>query len=102
MSRYHTLREDEFNLNAEKDKENIFPFCTSQIFTDNLPNDNNNEDDDNDEYSMKGINIEYSSEDEEQFDNSSFTSLTSIEEGYFDIGDPVIECEHCGACMWYQ
>ncbi|KAF1868073.1 hypothetical protein Lal_00034015 [Lupinus albus] len=98
MSRYHTLCEDEFNTNAEKDKENLFPFCTSQTFTNNLPNDNNNEDDDNDEYSMKGINIEYSSEDEEQFDNSSFTSLTSIEEGYFDIGDPIIECEHCGAC----
>ncbi|KAF1895908.1 hypothetical protein Lal_00033971 [Lupinus albus] len=77
MSRYHTLCEDEFNTNAEKDTENLFPFCTR-------------------------IDIEYSSEDEEQFDNSSFTSLTGIEEGYFDIGDLVIECEHCGACMWYQ
>ncbi|KAF1877982.1 hypothetical protein Lal_00039789 [Lupinus albus] len=93
MSRYHTLYEDEFNSNAEKDKENLFPFCTSQTFTTNLPNDNNNEDDDNDEYYMKV---------QRQFDNSSFTSLTDIEEGYFDIGDSVIECEHCGACMWYQ
>ncbi|KAF1874155.1 hypothetical protein Lal_00041600 [Lupinus albus] len=101
MSRYHTLCEDEFNTNGEKDKENLFPFCTSQTFTHNLPNDNNNENDDNDEYSMKGIDIEYSSEDEEQFDNSSFTSLTSIEEGYFDIGDPIIECENCRTCMWY-
>ncbi|KAF1865982.1 hypothetical protein Lal_00041680, partial [Lupinus albus] len=48
------------------------------------------------------IDIEYNSEDEEQFDNSSFTSITGNEEGYFDIGDPVIECEHYGACMWYQ
>ncbi|KAF1870894.1 hypothetical protein Lal_00030205 [Lupinus albus] len=40
--------------------------------------------------------IEYSSKDEEQFDNSSFTSITGNEEGYFDIGDLVIEYEHCG------
>ncbi|KAF1883226.1 hypothetical protein Lal_00030330 [Lupinus albus] len=51
---------------------------------------------------MKGIDIEYNSEDEEQYDNSSFTSITGNEEGYFDIGDLVIECEHCGTCIWYQ
>jgi hypothetical protein len=22
--------------------------------------------------------------------------------GYDDIGDPIWECPHCGACMWYQ
>ncbi|KAF1898521.1 hypothetical protein Lal_00032101 [Lupinus albus] len=101
MNIYHTLCEDEINTNVEKDKENVFPFCPSQTFTDNLPSDNN-KDDDNDEYSMKGIDIEYSSEDEEQFDNSSLTSIIGNEEGYFDISDPVIECEYCGACMWYQ
>ncbi|KAF1858681.1 hypothetical protein Lal_00044714 [Lupinus albus] len=101
MNRYHTLCEDDININGEKDKENLLLVFESQTFTDNFPNDNN-EDDDDDDYSMKGIDIEYSSEDEEQFDNSSFTSITANEKGYFDIGDPVIECEHCGACMWYQ
>ncbi|KAF1872456.1 hypothetical protein Lal_00016755 [Lupinus albus] len=96
MNRYHTLCDDEINKNVEKDKEILFPFCASQTFIDNLPNDNN-EDDDNDDYSMKDIG--YNSEDEEQFDNSSFTSITGNEEGYFDIGDPVIECEHCGSCI---
>ncbi|KAF1894531.1 hypothetical protein Lal_00039617 [Lupinus albus] len=22
--------------------------------------------------------------------------------GYSDIGDPIMQCQHCGACMWYQ
>ncbi|KAF1860256.1 hypothetical protein Lal_00037594 [Lupinus albus] len=102
MNRYHTICEDDNNTNVEKDKENLLPVFESQTFTDNLPNDNNENDDDDDDYSMKGIDIEYSSEDEEQFDNSSFIEITANGEGYFDTSDPVIECEHCGACMWYQ
>ncbi|KAF1888064.1 hypothetical protein Lal_00024076 [Lupinus albus] len=101
MHRYHTLCEEDINTNVEKDKENVLPVFESQNLSDNLPNDNN-EDEDDDDYSMKGIDIEYSSEDEEQFDNSSFIEITANGEGYFDIGDPVIECEHCRACMWYQ
>ncbi|KAF1885782.1 hypothetical protein Lal_00008522 [Lupinus albus] len=29
------------------------------------------------------------------------SKLKKIGLGYSDIGDPVIECDHCGACMWY-
>lgn len=25
-----------------------------------------------------------------------------MDTGYSDIGDPISECEHCGALMWYQ
>ncbi|KAF1885694.1 hypothetical protein Lal_00039542 [Lupinus albus] len=74
MHRYHTLCEDDINTNVEKDKENVLPVFESQNLSDNLPNDNNEDDDDY--YSMKGIDIEYSSEDEEQFDNSSFIEIT--------------------------
>lgn len=28
--------------------------------------------------------------------------IVSLNAGYFDIGDPIIECQRCGACMWYQ
>ncbi|PNX85394.1 helicase-like protein, partial [Trifolium pratense] len=53
------------------------------------------------------------SSDESEADNNSSTDadeetddqedLTDDEhQGYFDIGDPVWECQQCGAHMWYQ
>lgn len=28
--------------------------------------------------------------------------MICIQIGYYDIGDPVWECEFCGSLMWYQ
>ncbi|KAF1877349.1 hypothetical protein Lal_00038265 [Lupinus albus] len=48
------------------------------------------------------VNIEFSSEDEDEFNNATLTSTFDKNQGYSDIGDPIMQCQHCGACMWYQ
>ncbi|KAI5413706.1 hypothetical protein KIW84_058029 [Lathyrus oleraceus] len=51
----------------------------------------------------------YSSEsDGESYDDTdnnttNFTTRTSSEEGrYYDICDPIVQCQECGASMWYR
>ncbi|KAF1893116.1 hypothetical protein Lal_00015547 [Lupinus albus] len=48
------------------------------------------------------MNIKYSSDDDDEIDNSYMPSMFQEHQGYSDIGDPIIECHHCGALMWYQ
>ncbi|CAI8585366.1 unnamed protein product [Vicia faba] len=55
------------------------------------------------EFNAADANYDSSSsyDDEDVYDSNS-TSFYSLNIGYSDIGDPIVECTQCGALMWYQ
>ncbi|XP_058741375.1 uncharacterized protein LOC131613747 [Vicia villosa] len=40
--------------------------------------------------------------DDEETIEPNYTPQNVKDSGYSDIGDPIVECIHCGALMWYQ
>ncbi|KAF1877767.1 hypothetical protein Lal_00038076 [Lupinus albus] len=75
MNRYDNLYEDEpSTIMPNDDMENLLPYSSTQGYS----------------YQSCDVN----NEDDEIFEIAM--------EGYSDIGDPIMQCQHCGACMWYQ
>ncbi|KAF1862622.1 hypothetical protein Lal_00013383 [Lupinus albus] len=102
MNRYDNLYEDEpSTIMPNDDMENLLPYSSTQGYS-YQSCDVNNEDDEIFEIAMEEVNIEFSSEDEDEFNNATLTSTFDKNQGYSDIGDPIMQCQHCGACMWYQ
>ncbi|KAF1870831.1 hypothetical protein Lal_00030141 [Lupinus albus] len=50
---------------------------------------------------IQNVNIESYSKDEDHCHDFTTAPMFN-QQGYYDIGDHVIECDYCGACMWYQ
>ncbi|KAI5432749.1 hypothetical protein KIW84_020161 [Lathyrus oleraceus] len=96
-------------VNLSKRFDNTFAATTSnqdpipelqlnELFTSDSGDDNMN--DESDGYSS----ATNSSFDEDEMSNGTDAMKTFeiTSGGYYDIGDPVIECQYCGANMWYS
>ncbi|KAI5420168.1 hypothetical protein KIW84_044089 [Lathyrus oleraceus] len=96
-------------VNLSKRFDNTFAATTSnqdpipelqlnELFASDSGDDNMN--DESDGYSS----ATNSSFDEDEMSNgtNAMETFKITSEGYYDIGDPVIECQYCGANMWYS
>ncbi|KAF1860391.1 hypothetical protein Lal_00037731 [Lupinus albus] len=99
-NRHGTLEDENLN-NIAATKENVLPSSSTQSYIDQF-NHHTNEDADNSDFDIQDVNIEYSSEDDDEIDNCYMLSMFQEHQGYSDIGDPIIECHYCGALTWYQ
>ncbi|KEH41381.1 hypothetical protein MTR_1g050372 [Medicago truncatula] len=71
----------------------------------NVTNDENEGSIDSEEFEAYEAAHETESEssDEDDFEGSYSRDMDQIDhQGYADLGDPLMECQRCGACMWYQ
>ncbi|KAI5428313.1 hypothetical protein KIW84_033342 [Lathyrus oleraceus] len=96
-------------VNLSKRFDNTFAATTSnqypipelqlnELFASDSGDDNMN--DESDGYNS----ATNSSFDEDEMSNrtDAMETFEITSEGYYDIGDPVIECQYCGANMWYS
>ncbi|KAL5158793.1 hypothetical protein HKD37_15G043187 [Glycine soja] len=105
----HCSKRHTVNSDIHRDEHQI-PTNTTQ--DDQFVGDDNSDSTDNDvNMTQENINIEYASNDPtiddlDDYDEQTFLSASSAYQNtggtYIDIGDPIWECPHCKAMMWYD